>query len=217
MLVNNFRAFLADQLGFPSGWFGKLLVRFLNHNNAAMNDLVLQLLELQPGNNILEIGFGGGYLLHQIANTGLPALIVGIERSSDALNLCQRRFKNLISQGAIELYLADATELTFPDHHFTQICTVNTIYFWSEPLKVLAECYRVLAPRGKLIISYRSRAFLEKSNFSYHGFLSYAVEELKAMLKTVGFVEIMTVTRNSKSQEFICTCGVVSSLIEKNK
>lgn len=89
------------------------------------NDLVLQELQLQSGNRVLEIGFGGSDLIHKIVDTGIPVLTVGGERSPDALAVCLQRFRQLINQGKVELYLADATALPFSDHYFNRLCTVN--------------------------------------------------------------------------------------------
>jgi ubiquinone/menaquinone biosynthesis C-methylase UbiE len=206
MLKNKLRAFIANQLGFPTGLFGKLLIRFLNHNNALMNDLVLQVLNLQSGDRILEIGFGGGYLIEQIANTALPSLIVGIERSQDAIVLCKQKFRDRINQSKIEFYLADAIELPFFNASFNQICTVNTIYFWVEPSKVLAECFRLLDANGKLVICYNSKDFLKKQKFAEHGFICYEVEEIEAILKISGFINVSTINGYSdRNQEFFCT------------
>ena len=208
MFILNFRDFLAHQLGFPSGWFGRLLIRFLNRHNAAMNDQVLQFLDLQNGDRVLEIGFGGGYLLDQISRTGLPAITVGLERSPEAINLCEQKFRDQISQRKIELLCANAAELPFPDAYFNQICTVNTIYFWTNAPKVLAECHRVLTPNGKLVISYNSKDFLEKQRFSQHGFITYEVTEIEMMLQTEGFTQIVTVSgKSDQHQEFFCTLG----------
>ena len=168
--MKTFRAFLAEQLGLPSGWFGQLLLRLLNRRNALMNDLVLSELQLQSGSRILEIGFGGGDLISKLVKTGLPAQIVGVERSPDALKVCQDRFQRLIQQGAIEIHLADAAALPFSDRSFNQICTVNTLYFWSDAPQVLMECHRVLIPGSTLVIGYTSKTYLERQKLSQHGF-----------------------------------------------
>lgn len=211
MFINKFRAFLAQQLGFPQGWFGKLLIRFLNRNNAMMNDLVLQNLNLQAGDRVLEIGFGGGYLIEQIANTALPSLIVGIERSQDAIDLCKQKFRTQINKTEIEFHLADAVELPFPTESFNKICTVNTVYFWADLSKVFAECFRALADDGKLLISYNSKDFLSKQKFAEHGFIGYEVSEIEASLKLAGFINVTTITGHSdRHQEFFCTSATLT-------
>ncbi|MEA5616614.1 class I SAM-dependent methyltransferase [Cronbergia sp. UHCC 0137] len=208
MKTNPFRAFLARQLGFPTGLFGHLLLKMLNKNNAAMNDLVLQMLKLETGNRVLEIGFGGGDLIDKIVNTKKPILTVGIERSLDAVTLCQRRFQQIINQNKLELHLADATKLPLPNDYFNQICTVNTIYFWIDTAQVLSECHRVLIPGGKLVISYASKAFLEQKKFTQHGFTAYETTQIETILKAAGFTEINTIShQDTHHQQFFCTCA----------
>ncbi len=211
--MKTFRAFLAEQLGLPSGWFGQLLLRLLNRRNALMNDLVLSELQLQSGSRILEIGFGGGDLIGKLVKTGLPAQIVGVERSPDALKVCQDRFQRLIQQGAIEIHLADAAALPFSDRSFNQICTVNTLYFWSDAPQVLIECYRVLIPGSTLVIGYTSKTYLEQKKLAQHGFAIYEVTEVEMMMSRAGFTQIKTVSGNSSHQEFFCTSGVTRFLI----
>src|SRR5260370_34609738 len=60
--------FAAKQLRTPSGLFGRLVTsRVLNRGNEAMNQLTLKCLELKPDDAVIEVGFGGGYLISQIA------------------------------------------------------------------------------------------------------------------------------------------------------
>lgn len=88
------RAFLAKQLGQPSGFFGRLLMRLLNLGNASMNDFTFQQLDLQSSDAVLEIGFGGGYLLEKIIASQIPNSVAGI----DLLKQTRSRWasKNLI-------------------------------------------------------------------------------------------------------------------------
>ena len=67
------RRFLAKKLGHPSGIFGRLLMKLLNKGNAGMNDFTFQQLDLLSGDAVLEIGFGGGYLLEKIIQSQLPS------------------------------------------------------------------------------------------------------------------------------------------------
>ncbi|PSN12320.1 class I SAM-dependent methyltransferase [filamentous cyanobacterium CCT1] len=216
-MMNRFQPFLARQLGNPSGWFGRLLLRLLNRGNANLNDLVLEALQIQSSDgqsaiadpHILEIGFGGGDLIAKLVASGQPSKVVGVERSPEALQLCQRRFRRQIAQGTVELHQANAEALPFPDDAFSHICTVNTLYFWPSAPQVLAECHRVLCPGGRLVVGYASKAYLERQGLTQHGFTAYETAEVEALLRAAGFTAVSTRDGGDRAEQTFCTDGVV--------
>jgi hypothetical protein len=58
-----FSKLVARQLGNPSGITSKIAAFVWNRRNAALNDAVFDLLALESFDRVLEIGFGGGYLI----------------------------------------------------------------------------------------------------------------------------------------------------------
>ncbi|MEO1671986.1 MAG: methyltransferase domain-containing protein [Cyanobacteria bacterium J06631_2] len=204
------RQFLAKQLGHPSGIFGRLLMKLLNKGNADMNDFTFQQLDLLSGDAVLEIGFGGGYLLEKIIQSQLPSRVVGIDPQVDVINMGYQKFSRAIARD-LELQQATGENLPYEDNSFTKICTVNTVYFWSDPQMVLKECKRVLQPQGKLIICYNSAEFLEQAKLTQHGFTAYQPEELKFLMASADFVDMFTVTADGGTGNgiFYCTSGLV--------
>ncbi len=208
MGIISFRSFLAKQLGHPKGIWGQILVRLLNRGNAEMNDLTIEQLCLEPGDYVLEIGFGGGDLMAKLVSTGMPELIAGVERSKEALKVCSSRFRQLIQQGVVKLHQTSAENLPYLSDEFNKICTVNTIYFWSAPERVFHECRRVIRFDGTLAVCYNSSRFLEQTELANHGFTTYEVAEVESLMQNAGFAEIKTVSANSRGNgEFFCTSG----------
>ena len=203
------RAFLAKQLGYPSGIFGRLLMKLLNKGNATMNDFTFQQLNLQSKDAVLEIGFGGGYLLEKIINSQIPHRIAGIDPQTDVINMGKKKFKNAIATGDLELQQASGDSLPYENNTFSKICTVNTVYFWSDPQAVLAECRRVLLPQGDLVICYNSPAFLQQAKLTNYGFKTYEPEALESLMQNSGFDRVSTVSANSGASNglFYSTTG----------
>ena len=203
------RAFLAKQLGYPSGIFGRLLMKLLNKGNANMNDFTFQQLDLQSKDAVLEIGFGGGYLLEKIIRSQIPHRLVGIDPQIDVINMGNQKFSQAIATGDLELQQASGDSLPYEDNTFSKICTVNTVYFWSDPQAVLAECRRVLHPQGDLVICYNSPAFLEQAKLTNYGFKTYEPEALSSLMQNSGFDRVSTVSANSGASNglFYSTTG----------
>ena len=62
-----FSRFLARQLACPTGVFGRWVLGPLwNRRNAVLNDAAFAALAPEPADRVLDVGFGGGYLLERL-------------------------------------------------------------------------------------------------------------------------------------------------------
>ena len=78
-----FQAFLSRQQAKPSGIFGRLsTARWLEKANAGMNTLTLGALALAPGDRLLEVGFGSGYLLEKVLSHRRCGFAAGVENAA---------------------------------------------------------------------------------------------------------------------------------------
>ena len=197
--------FVAKQLRRPSGLVGRVIVsRFLNRGNLPMNQLTLQLLAIQPHDRVLEVGFGGGDLINRMAPMLDGGCIAGVDFSPDMVEVSKKRLATLIQTGKVELRCASAESLPYEGEHFTKACTVNTIYFWPDPLVVLRELWRVLGSRARLVVCFNPRATLQKVPFTKYGFAFFEPDEVARLLESVGFVDVEMVPGSTGLGEFLC-------------
>lgn len=101
--------------------------------------------------NILEVGTGKGHFALMLAKQGYNFTSVDIsaeEQRSAKLNL---RYFGL--DGNVNLMVENAEHLSFKDQSFDVLFSVNVLHHLDAPFKVIDEFIRVLAPKGKIVLS----------------------------------------------------------------
>jgi SAM-dependent methyltransferase len=205
----NIKKFIAGQLRKPSGLFGRfIMIRLLNLINVSMNGKVIEILHLQPEDHVLEVGFGGGDLISKMSHVVTRGHITGVDFSIDAVEACRKRFDGLIKVGTIELLCANIEALPFDADTFTKVCTVNTIYFWPDPIEALNQIHRVLKREGSLLICFNPREVLEKQNLTQHGFRLFESEEVRDLMTTAGFREVQLVFGQGRGGKYVVAKGL---------
>jgi cyclopropane fatty-acyl-phospholipid synthase-like methyltransferase len=77
------KKFMAAQLRQPTGWFGSLFLgRMMNRVNRQIIGSTLELLDVQPQHQVLEIGFGGGSALTRLSQRLTSGLATGVDFSA---------------------------------------------------------------------------------------------------------------------------------------
>lgn len=146
------RAVLGRQLAAPSGAAGALVGHLMARANAEPNARAVAALDLDPDDDVLELGFGPGHALELIAERVTQGRIFGVERSVEMLRQAWRRNRRPIRQCRLTLLLGDFTALPMVDSSVDKILAVNVAYFWHDGAAVLAEVRRVLRPGGCMVI-----------------------------------------------------------------
>ncbi len=111
---------------------------------------ILAVLGLGPDDYLLEVGCGGGAFLQDALRSGCKA--AAIDHSSDMVKVAREVNHEAIQQNRLEIREGDAGSLPFPDGIFTCAVMTGVFGFISNPLEVLSEIRRVLAPGGRLVL-----------------------------------------------------------------
>jgi SAM-dependent methyltransferase len=180
---------IASQLGRPSGALGRATAYALRRANRGINDGAVERLGVAAQDRVLEIGFGGGEGLADILRrTDGP--VAGIEISETMLRHATRRFRAEIRAGKLDLKLGDVSDTGYEDAAFDRVLSVNTIYFWPDPLAGLGEIRRVLRQGGRVLLATETKEDMQKSALTRHGFRLFHDHELDALLRQAGFAEV---------------------------
>ena len=126
---------------------------FAGTSEAKYRDMALKLLNIEAGENVLEIGFGTGHSLKQMAKSaGERGRIYGIDISSGMLNVARKRLSEAGFLDRAELTCGDAAKMPYKDNIFDAVFMSFTLELFDTPEIpiVLNEIRRVLKPMGRL-------------------------------------------------------------------
>lgn len=119
----------------------------------AQRQRTLERLSLQPGERVLDIGTGPGFLLTEIAEqVGSGGTFSGLDMSESMLALARSRCARSPHTARIRLVQGDATALPYPDDTF-DVAVATQVYCYVGALPTaLGELFRVLRPGGRALI-----------------------------------------------------------------
>jgi len=108
----------------------------------------VDLLEIQPGNRVLEVGVGTGLNLPLYSR---DCNVTGIDISKEMLRKAEER---VLALGMVntKLMVMDCAKLDFPDDSFDRVIATYVISAVPDPVKTLLEMRRVCKPSGHLVI-----------------------------------------------------------------
>ena len=130
------------------------------HSEAPVRLAGLKMLDIQPGWHVLEIGFGTGHSLIELARSvGPSGKVFGIDLSEKMVEISRKRAEDEGLKGRIELSCSDGLHLPYEPGSLDAIFMSFTLELFDTPEipLVLAECKRVLKPGGRIGIVGMSR------------------------------------------------------------
>lgn len=193
---------IASQLKHPTGEKGIEMANMMHETNINMTYHSVQNLHIESGNTILELGHGNAGHVAFIFEQAENLKYYGLEMSELMFQEARQINRNFVSQKQAFFSLYDGNIIPFQDSFFNKIFTVNTIYFWREPEKLLSEIYRVLQPKGVFCITFAEESFMKQLPFTKYEFELYSTEKVEKLIGKTTFkiINKETLTEKVKSK-----------------
>jgi ubiquinone/menaquinone biosynthesis C-methylase UbiE len=122
---------------------------------------------LRPGDDVLEVAPGPGYLAIEIARLG-PYRVTGLDISKSFVRIASENARQ--ADVSIDFRHGDAANMPFPGESFDFVVCRAAFKNFTNPVGALDEIYRVLKPGGKAsIIDLRKDASLDEIDAEVRG------------------------------------------------
>lgn len=202
---------MAQQLSCPYGDNGVGVADLMHDTNFGMSKSTIDALKIVDHDSILELGHGNGKHITTIMQAAVNVSYSGLEISE----LMKQEAESLnIAHTSFHLYNGEI--IPFKAEQFTKAMTVNTIYFWKNPVALLNEVYRVLKPGSLFCITFAQKEFMEMLPFTQHGFNLYDSAKLEKLVQQSSFqlIDLTNQTElvKSKADEMVERLYTVATL-----
>lgn len=195
---------VVGQFRRPHGLGGRLAGWVMAHrsSNRRRNLWVVSLLDVQPTDRILEIGFGPGVAIHALSELATRGLVYGVDYSDVMVRQAAKRNAAAIRAGRVDLRCGSVQNLPAFGAPLDLIVAVNSMGFWPEKQARLKELRDGLRPGGRIAIASQPRCPGATKATS-----EQAAREIETMLREAGFARTRVETL-PLDPPAVCVLGV---------
>ena len=181
------RKTIVGQFRKPHGFLGRLAGWTMANrpSNIDRNLWTVELLDVQPSDNVVEIGCGPGLALEACLLKATQGSVLGLDHSQTMLDQARNRNAAGCENGRLTLKLATLDEAALPAGKFDKICSANVVQFFPDQVKSFRKMFAALKSSGLSATTYMPR----NKNASREDALKMA-EEVAGNMKLAGFTKI---------------------------
>ncbi|MGB7962346.1 MAG: methyltransferase domain-containing protein [Propionicimonas sp.] len=157
---------------------------------ASLYGRAVEMLDLTPEDEVLEVACGVGALLQR--NAGQVRHVAALEQSAIQVRYARMRLAERIAAGTAEVVQGDAAALPWDDGRFTAVVCVAGLELMPDPWSVLVEIRRVLRPGGRTVVTMGMRGTDRsgQDRLANQGFWSPTEDQVRAALRRAGFANV---------------------------
>jgi trans-aconitate methyltransferase len=206
-MKKQFSIYIAGQFRKPSGLIGKFISKKMQDGNRRDYDWMLSIMNFDNAKNILEIGYGTGVVISEIAHKYPDVQLYGIDFSKVMFSKAKINCLQFLESGKMKLNFGDILEY-LPEVKFDVIYGINVIYFWNDLDVYFRKSYQMLNENGLLYLYMADAGCLGKYFVGRTDvFNRRQVEEVLVVFKRCGFSDCKAETANLNGK--LCHCFVV--------
>jgi ubiquinone/menaquinone biosynthesis C-methylase UbiE len=182
---------VAQQFKKPSGLLGRFISNIMSKGTKPAYITLITEMNIQPGEKLLEIGYGPGVGMREIFNRANPGIYYGIDFSELMFEKASRTNQKLIEAGKVQLMSGDFLTAEIHESDFDRVFCSNVVYFWKDLVVPFLKIRSLLKDGGKFHFFMESKEDLDRQRFTDDDvFNKHSTEKAIADLKLAGFSQV---------------------------
>jgi SAM-dependent methyltransferase len=141
----------------PSGFAGRLFAVVMEALNAPAYRFALDMLDLTPNSDVLDIGFGGGRMIELLLRK-TSGRVDGVDPTATMVKLASARPSVRRARARTRLCQGADDALDFPPASFDRIVALHTFQFWAAPEVTVQRLRGLLRRRGRVVMILRDHS-----------------------------------------------------------
>lgn len=179
---------IGHQLQRPEGSGGWVIGQIMAEINRTPNRLAISALDISSADTVLELGFGPGWAIAEMAKCATLGMVYGVDPSSTMLAMASRRNRDAIAGGRVRLIQGFAKDLELHSGSVDKIIGVNLVYFIGDESGDLRDARRLLKRGGKLSLYATDKSTMKRWRFARsETHRLFGCDDLRSLLVQAGF------------------------------
>ena len=191
----------------PEGLGGRMMLDIMNGGaHEKLATWALDQLAFAGDEQMLDLGCGGGANLARLLAKAPEGTATGADYSPASVEKSREVNAQAIAEGRCQVVEADVAELPFADDAYDLVTAFETIYFWPQMEKSLAEAWRVVKPGGRFALINEEDGLHEKTtewSGRIDGMRVYTPDQLEQLLRGAGFSDVRIIETPDPSYNWI--------------
>ncbi|MFZ0640802.1 MAG: methyltransferase domain-containing protein [Candidatus Acidiferrales bacterium] len=117
----------------------------MEHEHRPIVEPMLAMMQFAPGETILDVGCGGGWLVRELAPRVPQGRAIGMDLSDEMVERARRASSNVRNA---EFIVGSVDTIPREPNSFDKVISVESSYYWPDPAAGIRDIFRVLRPGG---------------------------------------------------------------------
>ena len=172
-------------------WAGAGKGESMEHEHRPIVEPMLAMMQFAPGETILDVGSGGGWLVRELASRVPQARVTGMDLSDEMVERARCASSAIRN---VEFVVGSVDAIPKEPNSFDKVISVESSYYWPDPAAGIRDIFRVLRPGGSawiLINYYRDNPYCHQwSKLIPIPMQLLSSDEWAELFRNAGFAEV---------------------------